>query len=335
MPEGPSVKKFQILCAPFVGQTVTKVGGSTRQVNPDDLKMLTLWDAQVHGKNLFLAFGTAQEIAAGCASMTQESSEHGGTGPGTSVSLPRQDGDEADPGGLVHWPRKEHGGGLASLPEDAAECPRAWLRFHFGLYGSIRAGEFARANKANKKGDWRDPIPRWELWGVWLVLHFDGGSFLVFYNCRIQPCSSPAADPSADILSPEFDRERAMEVLRKAVPVCYTLLDQRYFSGLGNRIKNEALYLARVHPLSLGSLLEPSELRSVLDRTVQFSLEWLRSQLQGQRLQLRIYGKERCPEGHEVRKGAFGPLGGLKRLTWWCPQCQSQASSRSAPGPED
>uniref|UniRef100_A0A8D2J699 Uncharacterized protein n=1 Tax=Varanus komodoensis TaxID=61221 RepID=A0A8D2J699_VARKO len=47
MPEGPSVKKFQILCAPFVGQTVTKVGGSTRQVNPDDLKMLTLWDAQV------------------------------------------------------------------------------------------------------------------------------------------------------------------------------------------------------------------------------------------------------------------------------------------------
>lgn len=47
MPEGPSVKRFQLLCSPFVGQTVTKVGGHTRQINPEDLKSLTLWDSQV------------------------------------------------------------------------------------------------------------------------------------------------------------------------------------------------------------------------------------------------------------------------------------------------
>lgn len=44
---------------------------------------------------------------------------------------------------------------------DAVEGPGNWLRFHFGLFGSIRANEFSRANKANKRGDWKDPIPRY------------------------------------------------------------------------------------------------------------------------------------------------------------------------------
>lgn len=44
---------------------------------------------------------------------------------------------------------------------DAAGGLGSWLRFHFGLFGSIRANEFSRANKANKRGDWKDPIPRY------------------------------------------------------------------------------------------------------------------------------------------------------------------------------
>uniref|UniRef100_A0A670HNW3 Uncharacterized protein n=1 Tax=Podarcis muralis TaxID=64176 RepID=A0A670HNW3_PODMU len=47
MPEGPTVKRFQLQCSPFVGQAVTKVGGSTKQMNPDDLKGLVLQDTQV------------------------------------------------------------------------------------------------------------------------------------------------------------------------------------------------------------------------------------------------------------------------------------------------
>lgn len=46
-------------------------------------------------------------------------------------------------------------------------------------------------------------------------------------------CSSPRADPASDILSVEFHRGRALEALRSPDPICYTLLDQRYFSGLG------------------------------------------------------------------------------------------------------
>lgn len=49
-----------------------------------------------------------------------------------------------------------------------------------------------------------------------------------------------------------------MEAVGQAQPVCYTPLDQKYFSGLGNIIKNEVLYRAGIHPLSLGSVLSAS-----------------------------------------------------------------------------
>lgn len=66
-----------------------------------------------------------------------------------------------------------------------------------------------------------------------LVLHFESGGFLVFYNCRMYWCSSPRTDPASDILSVEFHRGWALDALRAPDPICYTLLDQRYFSGLG------------------------------------------------------------------------------------------------------
>ena len=66
-----------------------------------------------------------------------------------------------------------------------------------------------------------------------LVLHFDGGSFLAFYNCQMSWSPPPEVEPTCDILSDKFHRGQALEALSQAQPVCYTLLDQRYFSGLG------------------------------------------------------------------------------------------------------
>lgn len=195
-----------------------------------------------------------------------------------------------------------------------------WLEVRFGLFGSIRVNDFSRAKKANKRGDWRDPVPR-------LVLHFGGGGFLAFYNCQMLWSPPPVVEPTCDILSEEFHRGQALEALRLAQPVCYTLLDQRYFSGLGNIIKNEALYRAGIHPLSLGSLLSPSALEALVDHVVEFSTDWLRDKFQGKERHTQVYQKEQCPFGHQVMKEMFGPPGGHQRLTWWCPQCQPQLSS--------
>ncbi|XP_005528873.1 PREDICTED: endonuclease 8-like 2 [Pseudopodoces humilis] len=312
MPEGPSVRKFQLLTSPFVGQVVAKVGGSSQKLNVNDLNALRLQDSQAHGKNLYLAFvaaeapfgPTAEETAlqreAACGAHCPAQGQQGQAG----VPYPHSQDEE------LQEPQRSR----SEAPE-AAEGRGNWLRIHFGLFGSVRANEFSRANRANKRGDWKDPVPR-------LVLHFESGGFLVFYNCRMLWCCSPRADPASDILSVEFHRGRALHALCAPDPICYTLLDQRYFSGLGNIIKNEILYLARIHPLTPGSLLALSDRERLLDCAVQFSSEWLHNKLRGQGLHPQVYQKEQCPLGHPLMKGTFGPLGGFKRLTWWCPQCQ-------------
>ncbi|NWH65829.1 NEIL2 Endonuclease, partial [Geococcyx californianus] len=312
MPEGPSVRKFQLLTSPFVGQVVVKVGGSSQKINVNDLNALRLQDSQVHGKNLYLAFVAAGDLLGSNAEETVPQKE-----AASEASSSAQEGQEQVCAPQT-YPQEEELQELQhsrSEVPDAAEGPGSWLRFHFGLFGSIRANEFSRANKANKRGDWKDPIPR-------LVLHFESGGFLAFYNCRIHWCSSLRADPASDILSVEFHRGRALDALRAPEPVCYTLLDQRYFAGLGNIIKNEILYLTKINPLTQGSLLALSDLEHLLDCAIQFSSTWLHSKLHGKGLHPQIYQKEQCPLGHVVMKGNFGPTGGFKRLTWWCPQCQ-------------
>lgn len=138
-------------------------------------------------------------------------------------------------------------------------------------------------------------------------------------------------EPHRDILSEEFHRGQALEALGQPQPVCYTLLDQRYFSGLGNIIKNEALYRARIHPLSLGSLLTSPCLETLVDHVVAFSAEWLQGKFQGQPRHTQVYQKEQCPSGHQVLREVLGPPGGLQRLTWWCPQCQPRVPPEETP----
>ncbi|KAG8506284.1 Endonuclease 8-like 2 [Galemys pyrenaicus] len=349
MPEGPSVRRFQGLVSPFVGQQVVGTGGSSKKLDPAGFQCLWLQDTQVHGKKLFLRFDPDGE-----------------TGPPGSSPPPvpphkrarkEEAGDQqvsAQPApappllGPPGDARADTLGG-AALSEDAER----WLQVAFGLFGSVWVSEFSRAKKANKRGDWKDPVPR-------LLLRFAGGGFLAFYNCQMAWCSSPVVSPASDILSAEFHRGAALAALGQAQPVCYTLLDQRHFAGVGRRgegspvtsapagearmgclgtelgrhrggghpvyvgniIKNEALFRAGVHPLALGSLLQPPRRQALLDHVLRFSADWLRGKCQGRQQSRQVYQKGRCPEGHRVCKAAFGPPGGFQRLTWWCPQCQ-------------
>ncbi|XP_002709338.1 endonuclease 8-like 2 isoform X1 [Oryctolagus cuniculus] len=329
MPEGPSVRKFHHLVSPFVGQQVVKTGGSSKKLHPPDLQSLWLQDTQVHGKKLFLRFDPDEELRLRGNDPLPEPLRKG------AQEVEAADQEQAvGPSRQTASDKSSQAAALAVPPGDegpkclGADCltPGAerWLQVSFGLFGSIWVNEFSRAKKANKRGDWRDPAPR-------LVLYFGGGGFLAFYNCQMSWSSSPVVRPTSDILSEKFHRGQALEALGQAQPVCYTLLDQRYFSGLGNIIKNEVLYRAGVHPLSLGSLLSPSCLEALVDHVVEFSTHWLQDKLQGRQQHPQIYQKEQCPAGHQVLKQELGPPGGFQRLTWWCPQCQPRLP---AEGPE-
>ncbi|KAG8550211.1 hypothetical protein GDO81_027571 [Engystomops pustulosus] len=295
MPEGPTVRRFFSRVSPFVGQQVVKVGGSTKQIVLQDLMGRWIQDCQVHGKNIYIGFGC--------------STTHKATAPYAQES---EDVGTAEEQSLNDPPPSE-----ATTNDLSSGSGCRWLRFHFGMFGSVRVNEMARAKQGNKKGDWRDPTPR-------LILHFSGGKFLVFYNCRILECSSPDGDPATDILSPEFDKERALRALAAPRPVCIILMDQRHFSGVGNIIKNEVMFLAGVHPLSLGSLLPTQTLRTLLKHAISYTARWLQCKIQGEPVRYHIYMNEECDKGHKVLKQEIGPEGGLKRLTWYCPVCQER-----------
>ncbi|XP_051831931.1 endonuclease 8-like 2 [Antechinus flavipes] len=328
MPEGPSLRKFHQLVAPFVGQLVVKVGGNSKKMDPNMLEMLRLQDSQVHGKNLYLNFGLGKDLEPPNSLQLPEHLQK-------AVNLPKKTSDhkfestsrlggQEVPSSSSDIKAFELGEKVKNSVNEpwwlnTPQNSEPWLCFHFGLFGSVRANELSRATKANKRGDWKDPSPR-------LVLHFEKG-FLAFYNCQMYWCLGPVVKPTSDILSEQFDRRQALEALKQANPVCYTLLDQRYFSGLGNIIKNEVLYLARIHPLSLGSCLTSLNLESLLDHVVSFSVGWLQKKLEGKPQHYLIYQKEQCPAGHQIMKDSFGPPNGFQRLTWWCPYCQLKVVS--------
>lgn len=321
MPEGPSVRKFHRLVSSFVGQKVVKTGGSSKKLNPASFQSLWLQDALVHGKKLFLRFDPEEEM------------ELLGSSPQPVQGVWQKEAQDPE---LALGPHAQETSAGPSAPGEPVPSgsddlcgpeghnllavAQRWLEVRFGLFGSIWVNDFSRAKKANKRGDWRDPVPR-------LVLHFDGGGFMAFYSCQMSWSPPPEIKPTCDILSDKFHQGQALEALSQAQPVCYTLLDQRYFSGLGNIIKNEALYRAGIHPLSLGSLLSSSSLEALVNHVVEFSSDWLQDKLQGKEQHTQIYKKEQCPSGHQVMKESFGPPGRLQRLTWWCPQCQPRLPS--------
>ena len=130
---------------------------------------------------------------------------------------------------------------------------------------------------------------------------------------------------------------------RKA-PIKAAILDQRTVAGVGNIYADEALWRARIHPLTPARALGPPEV-SALYRAIR---EALRAGIRRQGSTLRDYRRPDGSEGgaqHEFRVYGRGgepcercgtPIDKIRvagRGTWYCPSCQSYATSSSASRP--
>ncbi|XP_070559746.1 LOW QUALITY PROTEIN: endonuclease 8-like 2 [Ptychodera flava] len=281
MPEGPSVKNWSTKAEKFIGRKIKVVDGNTHVVDKQALVGCTLSSVEAYGKQLFLCFSPCQ----------------------TDVITKDSDTANQDKTG-------EH---------DTGDCEKIWLRYHFLMWGSLRANELKGPSKRSKTQ--KIPTPR-------LLIRFQDEEFLAFYNGSVQYVEEPCPDNETDILKTNFDVEKATASVQSNRPVCYTLLDQKVFSGLGNIMKNEALYTSRLHPLELGTDLTKEEAMTLVNEAVKFSAMWMEyeknrvfketwSKFSGE---FQIYKKHRCPEGHKTKRDWFGD--GLKRMTVWCPECQ-------------
>jgi endonuclease-8 len=192
------------------------------------------------------------------------------------------------------------------------EVPPCTLRVHFLMWGRYRLNREI-AGKVMK-----------------LILTFDDGSLLRFYASAIALLSSDEVrriyDSSLDPMDVAWDMERAVQLVKGKGEgmICDTLLDQMILPGVGNLIKNEALFSARVHPASLSGCIPGEVLRHLLLGVRDFSFTWYRCDQEGKKINpiLSIYRKKVCPEcGGEVESGR---IGSLQRISFWCPACQEK-----------
>jgi formamidopyrimidine-DNA glycosylase len=146
-------------------------------------------------------------------------------------------------------------------------------------------------------------------------------------------------------LERSFTAKRLAERLEgRRAPLKAALLDQRTVAGLGNIYVDEALWRAQLHPLRPAGTLDADE----LTRLTKAIRDALRAGIARQGASLRdystpdgrrgraqerfrVYGREGepCPRcGTPIDKIRVGGRG-----TWYCPNCQRQATSRSASRP--
>ncbi len=136
-----------------------------------------------------------------------------------------------------------------------------------------------------------------------------------------------------DATRDDFDAAEAVRRLQRLadVPVEEALLAQSAIAGVGNVIKCEALFAARVDPFARVGTLAPGALRRVVDESHRLLV---RSRASGPRTsrsfgpRFWVYGRSFepclvCGGEIEARR--------RKRLTWFCPSCQRSAAAPPRP----
>jgi endonuclease VIII len=125
-----------------------------------------------------------------------------------------------------------------------------------------------------------------------------------------------------DPLRPGFDCAAAVERLRTMAAgreLGDALLDQQVIAGIGNAIRNEACFAARLDPWRHVDRLSGDELESVVVEAERI----MRVSLAKGRRPRSIYkaSRERCPNcGSRVRSRGQGDD---NRTAYWCPSCQT------------
>lgn len=172
-----------------------------------------------------------------------------------------------------------------------------------------------------------------------LILNLSGGMRLSFNDTRKfgrawfvadteSVLSGLGPEPFSPELTPEVFYERLQQRKRQMKPL---LLDQTFLAGMGNIYTDEALNLAKIHPLERSDRLtrEQSDrllesIRTVLKRGIEThgaSIDWV---YRGGDFQnyFRVYQRTGlpCPEcGTVVERIVVG-----QRSTHYCPSCQPE-----------
>jgi endonuclease-8 len=192
------------------------------------------------------------------------------------------------------------------------------IRIHFLLFGSYRA----HINGQTTEGDYYKPKemePR-------LKLDFKDGN-ICFYSCSIKRIDDSdikkTYDFSIDIMNPLFSKSHAFKniITHSEDQIADILLDQTIFSGVGNIIKNEVLFIVKINPETVAKTLNHETIKNLIEVTQSFSNRFYELRKSHTlKAHLQIYRKQKCPRCNSniIR----GKTGKRQRNSFFCPQCQ-------------
>lgn len=182
------------------------------------------------------------------------------------------------------------------------------LRIHFLMFGSYRVDD--------PKVD-RDPR---------LELRFSPKGRAYFYSCSIKVLDEDPEkiyDWSTDLMSDLWSAKAVLSKIKKISPramVCDLLMNQEIFTGLGNIMKNETLYRARLHPETKLSALSSRKMKKLVQEAKVYAADFYRWKKMYQlKKHWEIMRKKTCPKGHKVTRKVTGVL---HRLSHFCETCQ-------------
>ena len=130
-------------------------------------------------------------------------------------------------------------------------------------------------------------------------------------------------DKEADVMSEEWNAAKAIKKLKETaeVKICDALLDQQIFSGVGNIIKNEVLWRAKLHPETTVKNITPSKFKSLLKEVVDYPLEFLQYKKEGTLSKhWKAYNQKVCSRCKNKIEKSY--VGKGKRASYICAYCQ-------------
>ena len=160
------------------------------------------------------------------------------------------------------------------------------VRVHLGLFGEVLIDERKKVNRS-------------------FYLEFAKGEIngYVVKAIKLDKPLKEMYDWRTDILNDQFDKAYVKELLKKKADktIDDVLMDQDIFTGVGNKIRNEALYRAAIHPLSIAGKIPAAKINKLITEVVNYAKIFYRQlQKKGVNDFFKVYQQEFAADGSEV-----------------------------------
>ncbi|RYY70448.1 MAG: endonuclease [Chitinophagaceae bacterium] len=160
------------------------------------------------------------------------------------------------------------------------------VKVHLGLFGDVVINERKKVNRS-------------------FYLEFAQGEIngYVVSASKLKKSVEETYDWRTDILSNHFDKKYVKTLLKEKATATIddVLMDQDIFTGVGNKIRNEALYRAAIHPQSIVGKIPAVKITKLVNEVVNYAkIFYKQLRTTGVNDFFQVYQLEYAADGSEV-----------------------------------